>query len=251
MMTLATKVLIINSYFPTDPRDNDFDSTDLDSTLLAIESVISDNVFDSVIWCGDINADFTRSTRFTTRVNEFVTENSFEDAWKKFQIDYTHVFEKDGHTYTSTLDRFFWSEKITGCVKEADVLHLLSNTSDHCPVYCKLDVGGIGITNIQEATRPSKSNNVPSWKKATAEQRGDYRILLEEQLKTIKVPVTPCACSNVHCDSSDHTAETDQYLIEILEAVRSAADRSLPSNKRTKQDSTKKQKPTLNWKMDV
>ena len=78
-------------------------------------------------------------------MNEFVTQNSFKDAWKKFQIDYTHVLETSGRTYTSTLDRFFWSEKITGCVKEADVLHLLSNTSDHCPVYCKLDVGGVGV----------------------------------------------------------------------------------------------------------
>ena len=251
MMTLATKVLIINSYFPTDPRVNDFDSTDLDSTISAIRSVISDNVFDSVVWCGDINADFARNTRFTTTVDEFVSENSFVDAWKKFQIDYTHVFETDGRTYTSTLDRFFWSEKISGCVKEADVLHLLSNTSDHCPVYCKLDVGEIGVTNIQEATRLGQMDNHPSWKKATAEQREEYRFILEEQLKTIKVPVTLHDCSNVHCERVDHTLETDQYLIEILESVRSAADRCLPSNKRTKPDSTKKKKPTPNWKMDV
>ena len=251
MMTLSTKVLIINSYFPTDPRVNDFDSTDLDSTLSAIKGVISENVFDSVIWCGDINADFERNTRFTTTVDEFVAENSFEDAWKKFQIDYTHVFETDGRTYTSTLDRFFWNENSSSCVKEADVLHLLSNTSDHCPVYCKLEVGGMGMTNIKESTRRGHRNNIPSWKKATPEQREDYRVRLEDQLKRIEVPVTTHACSNVHCKDAGHTTETDHYLIDILESVRSTAERCLPSNKRTNPDSTKKKKPIPNWKVGV
>ena len=78
LSTPSNKVLIINSYFPTDPRVNEFDTTDLFSTLSAINSVLKENEYDSVIWGGDINADFLRNTVFTSTINRFVAEKSFE-----------------------------------------------------------------------------------------------------------------------------------------------------------------------------
>ena len=107
------------------------------------------------------------------------------------------------------------------------------------------------MTNIEESARPGQRNNIPSWKKATPEQREDYRVRLEDQLKRIEVPVTAHACSNVHCKDACHTTETDHYLINILESVRSTAERCLPSNKRTNPDSIKKKKPIPNWKVSV
>ena len=60
--------------------------------------MIADNEFDSVIWCGDINAEFIRNTTFTKIVEGFAKENSLENAWEKFPIDYTHVCEREDHT---------------------------------------------------------------------------------------------------------------------------------------------------------
>ena len=59
------RILLINSYFPTDPRINDFDTTDLLSTLNAIDNTFQNNEYDNIIWVGDINADFLRKTEFT------------------------------------------------------------------------------------------------------------------------------------------------------------------------------------------
>lgn len=75
LSTPNNKILIINSYFPTDPKVNEFDTSELLSTLSAISSVLNDHVYDNVIWGGDINADFIRQTFFTNTVNSFVMEN--------------------------------------------------------------------------------------------------------------------------------------------------------------------------------
>ena len=101
---------------------------------------MDENEYDSVNWCGDINADFIRNTTFTNTVDIFLEEKLLEKSWEKYPIDYTHTFERDDQTYTSTLDHFFWSESISHQVVEADVLHLLNNISDHSPVYCKVDM---------------------------------------------------------------------------------------------------------------
>ena len=140
LSTPSNKVLIINSYFPTDCRGNEFDTTDLFSTLSAINSVLVENEYDSVIWGGDMNADFLRNTVFTSNISRFVEEKSFEKSWDKYPVDFTHVFEREEHTYTSTLDHFFWSEGISCHVVAAEVLHLPNNTSDHCPIYCIVDI---------------------------------------------------------------------------------------------------------------
>ena len=228
MLSLATNVLIINSYFPTDPKLNDFDTTELMATLASIQSVIADNDCDSVIWCGDINADFGRNTTFTNIVDGFFRENLLKNAWEKFPVDYTHVYEKDDHTYTSTLDHFFWNEELSNHVTEADVLHLPANMSDHCPVYCKLEVGKI---DIRKTAQRITKNNKPSWKRATDEQRGQYTTCLESKLNQIRDPSAK-GCCDVHCEDEKHKCECDTYLEGIVNSVKSAAAECLPTIKK-------------------
>ena len=107
LSTPSNKVLIINTCFPTDQRMNEFDTADLFSTLSAMNSVLMENEYDSVIWGGDINADFVRDTVFTSNIIRFVEEKSFAKTWDKYPFDFTHVFEREKQTYTSTLDHFF------------------------------------------------------------------------------------------------------------------------------------------------
>ena len=54
----SNRLLIINSYFPNDPKTSEFDTSELLTTLSAINSVMEGNEFDNIIWTGDINADF-------------------------------------------------------------------------------------------------------------------------------------------------------------------------------------------------
>ena len=100
------KIMIINSYFPTDPKVNEFDTRDLLCTLSAINDVLSNTDFDSLIWTGDINADFIRQTQFTKIIDEFIEEKALVKSWNKFPVDFTHSQETRNRTYTLTLDHF-------------------------------------------------------------------------------------------------------------------------------------------------
>ena len=138
--TVDCSIMIINTYFPTDPKTMDYDSSELMTTLSAIQDLLARKDFNSIVWTGDINAEFSRRTEFTKCIESFIEENNFKRAWSQFPIDFTHVQDINGKSYTSTLDHFLWSENIAEKVTDAGVLHLLDNLSDHCPVYCRIPI---------------------------------------------------------------------------------------------------------------
>jgi endonuclease/exonuclease/phosphatase family metal-dependent hydrolase len=244
MLSLPTKVLIINSYFPTDPKVTDFDTTELMSTLEAIQRVLTDNDFHSVIWCGDINADFLRNTTFTKIVDDYVRDSQFVKAWSKFSVDYTHIYERDERTYTSTIDHVFWNEGSTEHVKEANVIHLPGNLSDHSPVYCKLETGKM---KLGKEVKHIKKNPIPNWKRASDEQKGQYTDSLERKLNEINSPGRE-GCCDVHCKSERHRRDCDGYLEEIVNCVKTAANQCLPMDK---SKSMKSKSSITEWKSEV
>ena len=72
--TQNDKIMLLNTYFPTDPRCNDFDKTDLLLTLYGIKVLIDNRDFDRLVWIGDRNADFHHNRKFVLRINEFICE---------------------------------------------------------------------------------------------------------------------------------------------------------------------------------
>ena len=156
-------------------------------TLSAINDVLSNTDFDSLIWTGDINADFNRKTQFTKINDEFIEEKALVKSCNKFSVDFTHSQETRNRTYTSTLDHFFWSERLSESIVNADVLHLPENTSDHCPIFCSIDLDRLGPI-ITEKKIP-KSSKV-SWIKATAAERSNYVDTLANRLRSLDIP--PC-----------------------------------------------------------
>ena len=167
--TKKSKLLVVDTYFPTDPKLKDFDTEELLTTLAAIKNTIETNEFENVLWAGDINADFLRQTRFTELVESFC-EESLIKSWDNFSIDFTHIFEVDGVHHTSTIDHFFWNEKLSNSIVEADVLHLPDNTSDHCPIYCQINIENLFPT---ELSPPNIREPKPCWEKANIEQNED------------------------------------------------------------------------------
>ena len=241
----ANKVLIINSYFPTDPKVGDFDTTDLFSTLAAIEGVLTENEYNHVIWCGDINADFLRDTVFTTAINGFLEEGSLVKSWDHYKIDFTHSCEREKRTYTSTIDHFFWSDGISNHVVDADVIHLPCNTSDHCPIYCKIDIRNMSPKKTNTLT---KQRSFPNWKRATDEQKANFRNMLENKLEKVNTPIGLCHCSDVHCKDIEHINDCDGFLVSVLESMRTSAASCLPlpSNKKSN-----KKSPIYRWNEEV
>ena len=213
---------------------NEFDTTDLFSTLSAINSVLMENEHDSVIWGGDINADFLRDIVFTSNIIRFVEEKSFEKSWDKYPIDFTHVFEREEHTYTSCN------------VVAADVLHLPNNTSDHCPIYCIVDIKTMSPKK-RVLTTQQQSN--PSWKRATVEQRASYKTTLENKLQLINIPSNLNFCRDVHCKDEYHIHECGKFLVDVLESIKLSADSCLPSPSNKK--SPTKKPSILRWNEDI
>ena len=109
-------------------------------TLQTIKQVVEESGCRSVIWAGDVNADFMRQTDHTERVREVVEELRLLTAWDRFQVDFTSTHEVAGQTSVSKIDHFFWSQNLEENVDEAGVIHHEENTSDHNPIYCVLKV---------------------------------------------------------------------------------------------------------------
>ena len=240
------KIMIINSYFPTDPKVNEFDTSDLLCTLSANNDVLSNIDFHSLIWTGDINADFIRQTQFTKIIDEFIEEKALVKSWNKFPVDFTHSQETRNRAYTSTLDHFFWSERLSESIVNADVLHLPENTSDHCPIFCSIDLDRLGPI-VTEKKIP-KSSKV-SWIKATDAERSNYVDTWANRLRSLDIPPCTGCCLNVNCSSEGHREECDDLLVSLLQSIESSADDRLPCITKTVQNNVRKS-PIVFWKED-
>ena len=74
-------IMVINSYFPTDPKVSDFDSSELMTVLSTIQDLLNRHEFNTIVWAGDLNADFSRMTSFTKLIKAFTVENRLSTSW--------------------------------------------------------------------------------------------------------------------------------------------------------------------------
>ena len=93
-MNLKNSVcLLLNSYLPCDPKVPGQEDPGLLETLACIKSVVEKSVFDSIIWTGDINADFLRNSNHTETVQDVVNELNLLKLWDEHDVDFTCVHE--------------------------------------------------------------------------------------------------------------------------------------------------------------
>ena len=238
------KILIVNSYFPTDPQA-DFDEHELLLIFAEIRKVIAENSFDHIILGGDFNADFKRKTKFVTLTREFLDQLDLNGSWQTFHADFSHVTEINDSTYTSLIDHFFWDDSFANRVLDAGVLHVPENMSDHSPIYCKLDVKiGVGKSDTEER-KPGKF--IPSWQKANESQKASYCLDLQERLERLIIPTHCMDCRDVHCNEPSHIKDLDDVMTEILQAIEESAMKELSINR----GNAKKKGRLPNWKEDV
>ena len=239
-----SRLLLINSYFPTDPLTIRFDDNELIETLEYIKKIFNDNQFSSVIWAGDINCDFIRRTGHVNMIANYLNEISLIKSWDNFPVDFTRSQDNENGSYFSTLDHFFWNEELSRSIMDAGVLHSPDNCSDHSPIYCVLK-----NQNVQfDQENPIANSEKPSWRKASQEERTNFKTLLNQKLLTLEIPTSVNSCFDVHCKEPEHCDNADQLMGQILEAVEEAAKDSLPTKKTS--PSTRK-KVTPGWKIHV
>ena len=107
---------------------------------------------------------------------------------------------------------------------DAGVLHLPDNKSDHSPIYCSINFSAIE----HNFAVPKVSKPRPSWKRASCEQKLEYKTQLAERLAGLSAPDSVLLCRNVHCKDTKHKEDLDQYTLEVLETVQAVAEENLP-----------------------
>ena len=229
-------LLILNTYFPCDPRVNDFNDEELLALLAEIKNVMNNQACKYNLVLGDLNSHFSRQTRFTTIIQNFFDDINFLVFWENtdqtaghviHEVDYTHQHVHDGETFVSTLDHFVSNIVLFSSVVEAGVIHDGQNPSNHSPIFAK-----IAMDNIDIVTENIKTKRKVNWDKSTAEAKKLYLTTLARNLDKLAVP--ECVqCRDFHCIT--HMEELEDYTISVLESIEAAAQSSLACTGRSKQ----------------
>ena len=195
-------LLILNTYFPCDPRVNQFNEDELLSLLSEIRIIMNTEACMYNLILGDLNSHFSRQTSFTTIIQNFFNDINFIIFWENWDqaaghlvqnVDYTHQQEQNGETYLSTIDHFVSNKLLFDTVVEAGVIHTGENPSNHSPIYVKID-----MDDIDYSTEKLKTKKRVDWDKSTAEARTLYLTTLSNKLRQVESP--ECVhCRDVHC----------------------------------------------------
>ena len=179
-------MLLINVYFPTDPKTKTYHHDDeVEDLLAAIENTIEVNHCDSVVIIGDINMDFKRGNGRVARIEQFLSSNSLDAAWKRFSVDYTHEFELDDITYLSTIDHVIWNEQLSNQISDAGVTHSITNTSDHSPIFCDLK---LSISSADDKRKDTSRRTGISTKSLDEDDWEWFTASVHQQLSVIPLP---------------------------------------------------------------
>ena len=75
-------LLVVNSYFPGDPRTENFDDTELLTLLTDIRLSVRESDCHNILLAGDLNCHFLRNNRFTNTVKSFLEDSSLIIFWE-------------------------------------------------------------------------------------------------------------------------------------------------------------------------
>ena len=228
-------LVIINTYFPNNPRTADFDDSALNEVFEEIGAIAAGQSFDHMVLLGDINTDL-----------EFIENHGRMSSWDKFGADFSHVHELNGVSHLSLIDHFFWNVSINDQISECGVLHLVENSSDHCPIYCKLNVDLIPKINVKAA---HPSNPKPSWKRASNDEKELFTNVLKADLESIDI--LDNLCDDVHCRKPEHLEAADEYLDKIVSAMENACETALPKATTKTGLKNDKSKKVAGWNDEV
>ena len=196
-----------------------------------------------MLLAGDLNSDFMRNSDHCNTVRDFLGDVSLSVSWETFDVDFTAVHERAGHTLTSTIDHFAWSQKVNSAVLDAGVLHLPDNESDHCPIYCTLNL------SVNESVKTQDKSFIPkpSWKRATLEDKTTFKSQLCSELSTLTIPQSITNCFDVKCKNKKHREDLDNFTLLVLETVQNVSEQCLP----IPQLSSKKHSKQPGWSNEV
>ena len=228
----AESLVFINSYFPTDPRKNNFDESELFNILQDIDHIFNKcGPHMKYILLGDVNADFSRHTRFVQIINNYIEDKNMQSIWDNYPCDFTYSQTQTRNnitrTYQSTIDHFIISENLIDQCTEACPIHRAENPSNHSPIYLKFSYNqNVDLSAIldENSDLPPK----PAWNRATAVNIESYNRELRGRLSQIPYPEQALNCSDLHCSNPTHLAALDLYGLQLMECITESVNNNIP-----------------------
>ena len=157
-------------------------------------------------------------------VNNAIEELQLIRSWDNFNVDFTHYYEVLGTTYVSVLDHFILNESLNEYIVSAGVIHHSDNLSDHCPIYCVVNLPDIH----EQKSIPTQNIPKPSWSKAEQHQRDFFQLHLDECVRNINIPYSLITCNDALCSNPSHINDIDVYTLEVLQTLQFSAEECLP-----------------------
>ena len=232
-------LLLINSYFPTDPGGGSVNEDLLLSTLQDISSLIN-SVGDHycVILMGDLNTDFSRNSIHAQIVKNFCVEKELSTVWSVFPPDFTYYHERfqNGRTIVSksTIDHFCLSEDFVNFCVEATPLHFTENSSKHEPIFMKFVLNNPIHPVTHNDAVVFKRENSPLWNKASTSDINNFISELNHSIKNIPIDACTLSCENVNCTSETHRLNLDTMSQDLLTCISDAVKHNIPLSSNSK-----------------
>ena len=131
------KFLIVNFYLPVDTRHDRENDREFNQILSDASAIAEKLGVDHVIYGGDFNTDFSRSTSLhTISLNRFISREVIHEPPGNIDYTYENVVSGD----RSCIDHFFTTENLTSFVELYECAHDADNFSDHSPIFLRLGV---------------------------------------------------------------------------------------------------------------
>ena len=218
----TSRILWINTYFPTDPQLQQYDDGELQELLEQVRDIIRTAQFDDIIWGSDINWDPARNNQFSRNISAFLEEVGLKTLWETHPVPYTHV-HTDGRS-KSVLDHFILSPRLLPLVVDCGIVERGDNRSRHCPIWVSLKLGSLPLRKPSKKWIPKR----PAWSKATPEQKLAYKQHLEARLLEHQASVPDFHCEDLHCKEKAHSEVRDSHMVDILSSIIETSHVTLP-----------------------
>ena len=224
-------LLVINTYFPCDPRSSHSDFTELIELLGDLEGIVSNVECTNILIAGDLNCHFNRNSNFTSIVQHWINNFNLKILWSQDNeriepVDFTFMNTTCEPFAFSTIDHFILSPRMLNGLVSAGVIHDGSNLSNHSPIHVTFEVGKIDLRIHNYVPRTKVL-----WEAASGEAKHTFKRTFEEKLDAISIP---CECTDIHCKSEEHKEQLEEYTISVLKAMEDAGIECLPSSSSAK-----------------
>ena len=215
------KYLIINTYFPTDPRTPNFDDFALLKCIEDIKWYLDSHPNYIPLVVGDLNSDFSRNTRFVNIVREFMMAYNLVSVWSSYPVDFTfsqsQVRNGNNILSFSCIDHFLTLSTELNIINNAQVLHLGDNLSSHDPIYLSVNVNSVESDDVDKTENMLYKSAGPAWWKATDQDKYNYKRDLYDML--CACPLNEgMLCNNPNCIDPTHHTDIDNntYCIPLI-----------------------------------